>query len=75
MNGIDVRLLRSKMAYHGYNNVKLAEEIGVSRETVSNLLNGDNKPSYPVMNAIYYTLELTPEEGSAIFFNSDLRKA
>lgn len=73
MGAIDIPLLKSKMAYHGYNISGLAEEIGVSRDTISNLLKEDNKPSYQVMNAIYYTLELTPEEGGAIFFNSDLR--
>ena len=74
MQAIDVQLLKSKMAYHDYNITKLAEEIGVSRETISNLLNEEYKPSYQVMNSIYYTLKLTPEEGAAIFFKSDLRK-
>lgn len=74
MGAIDVQLLKSKMAYYDYNISKLANEIGVSRETISNLLNEDNNPSYQVMNSIYYTLKLTPEEGAAIFFKSDLRK-
>lgn len=71
---IDVRLLKSKMAYNGYNITSLADEIGVSRDTVGNLLKGDNNPSYPVMNSIYHTLKLTPDEGAAIFFNANLRK-
>lgn len=73
MYEIDIQLLKSKMAYHNYNISSLADEIGVSRDTISNLLKGENKPSYPVINAIYFTLKLTPEEGAAIFFNNNLR--
>lgn len=67
MYSIDVQLQKSKMAYQNYNISSLADEIGVSRGTISNLLKGENKPSYPVINAIYFTLKLTPEEGAAIF--------
>lgn len=73
MNAIDTRLLKAKMAYNDYTIGGLADEIGVSRDTISNLLKGNNLPSYHVINGIYYTLDLTPEEGQAIFFNSNLR--
>ena len=70
---IDSKLLRSKMALNGYNIASLADEMGVNRDTISNVLSGNNLPSYPVINGFYYTLKLTPEEGVAIFFKSDLR--
>lgn len=71
---IDSNLLKSKMALRGYNIQSLADEMGVSRDTISNVLLGNNLPSYPIINGIFYTLSLTPEEGVAIFFNSNLRK-
>lgn len=71
---IDGKLLRSKMALQGFNIDTLASETGLNRDTVSNILNGRNYPSYSAMNAIFYTLKLTPEEGMQIFFATDLRK-
>jgi len=44
------------------------EVIGTTPHTIGNLLNGVYKPSYELMNSIYQELELTPEEGTAIFF-------
>lgn len=71
---INANLLRSKMALHGFNIDTLANETGLNRDTVSNILNGKNSPSYSAMNAIFYTLKLTPEEATQIFFGNDLRK-
>lgn len=70
---IDAKLLRSKMALQGFNIDSLSNETGLNRDTISNILNGKNYPSYVAINAIYFTLKLTPEEGTQIFFASDLR--
>lgn len=71
---IDTKLLKSKMALKGHNIKTLSEEIGVNRDTLSNMIHGRTKPSYPVINGIYFALDLTPQEGRDIFFNKDLRK-
>lgn len=71
-SAINARILKSKMGYHGYNIESLANEMGVSRDTVSNLINGYNYPSYPLMNSLFYVLKLNPEEAKEIFFGERL---
>lgn len=71
-NGINGNKLAGKIVEKGYNYTTLAEEAGIDRNTLSSIINGKNKPSYPVMNALYYTLELSPEEATAIFFTNKL---
>lgn len=73
-NGIDVRLLESKMVLHGHNRKTLSEAVNVSSHTISNLINGKYTPTFTLMNSIYQELKLTPEEASAIFFSRNLRK-
>lgn len=70
---VNGNLLKSKMAQFGFNNGTLAEAIGVDRDTIGNIINGKTKPSYPVMNAIYFELKLNPKEASEIFFSKNLR--
>lgn len=72
MNGINVLKLKGKIAEKGYNIGTIANEIGVDRDTISNILNGKTKPSYPVINGLYYTLQLKPEEATEIFFAKKL---
>lgn len=74
MSVVNSNLLRGKIAEKGYNIGSLAEEIEVDRDTISNILNGKSKPSYAVMNALYFGLNLNPEEASEIFFSENLRK-
>ncbi|WP_273478514.1 helix-turn-helix transcriptional regulator [Ignavigranum ruoffiae] len=69
---VDSNLLKSKMVARGYNIGTLASAIGVDRDTISNILNGKSKPSYPVMNGIFFTLKLDPEEATNIFFAKEL---
>lgn len=64
---INANLLKSKMALKEYNIKTLSEEIGVNRDTLSNMIHGRTKPSYPVINGIYFALDLTPQEGRDIF--------
>lgn len=72
---INTHLLESKMVLKGFKTRKqFAKAIGTTPHTIGNLLNGVYKPSYELMNAIYLELELTPEEGTAIFFANNLRK-
>ena len=71
---IDAKLLKSKMALKEFNIDSLASDTGLNRDTISNIINGKNFPSYTAINAIYYALKLTPEEGMQIFFARDLRK-
>lgn len=70
----DRNLLLSEMAKKGYNTTGLAKRIGVTNNTMTNVLNGNNKPSYSVLNAIYYTLKLTPETFVKIFFSKKLKE-
>lgn len=72
---INTHLLESKMILKGFKTRKeFAKVIGTTPHTIGNLLNGVYNPSYELMNAIYQELELTPEEGTAIFFANNLRK-
>lgn len=71
---IDADLLKSKMVLRRFNIDTLSKETGLNRDTISNIINGKNYPSYAAINAIYYALKLTPEEGIEIFFANDLRK-
>ena len=65
---IDKNLLLSKMSKCGYNIGSLADETELSRDTISNVLSGRTAPSYLTMNAIFYALKLSTDEGMAIFF-------
>ncbi|ENL70945.1 TPA: helix-turn-helix domain-containing protein [Staphylococcus aureus] len=71
---IDAKLLKSKMALKEHNIKTLSEEIGVNRDTLSNMIHGRTKPSYPVINGIYFALELTPQEGRDIFLTKTYAK-
>ncbi|QYA32282.1 helix-turn-helix transcriptional regulator [Macrococcus psychrotolerans] len=70
---INTNLLKSKMALHGMTINDLSNETGLHRDTVSNIINNKTAPSYPAINALYYALNLSPEDGKDIFFGSDLR--
>jgi transcriptional regulator with XRE-family HTH domain len=61
------------MSLRGHNISSLAKATDINRDTISNILNGKTAPSYPVMNAIFFELELTPKEAVNIFFTNDLR--
>lgn len=72
---LNCSLLESKMILSGFKTRKsFADAIGVSEHSVSNMLNGIYNPSFNVMNKIYVTLKLTPQEGTEIFFGNYLRK-
>ena len=72
MSVVNGNLLKAKIVENGFNIGTVAEAIGVDRDTISNVLNGKSKPSYPVMNGLFYTLRLTPKEATEIFFSQKL---
>ena len=73
--GVDEKLLRSKIILKGFNRNELAEALGISPNSVTNIIKGHHNPSYELINKIYHVLELTPEEGHEIFFANNLRNA
>lgn len=70
---IDIRLLNSKIALKGYNRNELADKLGISPTSVTNLRKGRHNPSYELMNKLYVVLDLTPNEAYEIFFAGNLR--
>ncbi|GAB5758383.1 hypothetical protein JMUB7519_28110 [Staphylococcus aureus] len=44
--------MKSKIALKDHNIKTLSEKIGVNRDTLSNMIHGGTKPSYPVINVI-----------------------
>ena len=66
-NGINGNKLAGKIVEKGFNYGTVADEAGVDRNTISSAIDGKYRPSYKVMNALYYVLELTPDEAVDIF--------
>lgn len=52
---------------------ELAEQSGITRETLSNILNGNKQPSGDVMRKLVSCLEIEPSDAGCIFFKPDLR--
>ena len=52
----------------------LSEASGISRNTLSSILNGKSQPSSNTMYALVNVLELTPDSAGVIFFGNDLRE-
>lgn len=70
---VNTNLLLSKMALRGYTKTSLAEAVGISRSTVTNIFNRNITIDNTLVAKIYDTLELTPEEATEIFFKPNLR--
>lgn len=70
---INVQLLRQMIVARGFNNCILANMIGVSPMTISNVLTGKNFPSYYVLSGFRFSLNLDDDEFNDIFF-PDFRK-
>ena len=67
---VNRQIFDAKLKALDLNYCMLAQMTGISRGTLSNILNGKTKPSYNVMNLIYYMLSLSPEETVDLFFNN-----
>ncbi|TGA95990.1 XRE family transcriptional regulator [Sporolactobacillus shoreae] len=61
------------MVLSGYNRKTLSKATGLSRNTISTIISGQQNPSYRAMNLLFETLRLSPEEATEIFFNRNLR--
>lgn len=70
----DVIALRKLMVENNINSIsELANRTGVNRNTLGQVLNGENQPSTYVMDKLVRTLNIKQEEAGKIFFNNNLR--
>ena len=69
---INLVLLRRLIKKGGWKTEGFANEIGITRATLSAILNGQRLPGYMIMKEIYRALKLTPQQADALFFNSNL---
>lgn len=72
---MNLNLLKSKIVLNGFNRNELADALGISPQSVTNLTSGRHNPSYELMNKLCIVLNLTPEEAHEIFFSTNLRNA
>lgn len=68
MESIDTELLQAVFVESDYTYTELANVVGISRNTVHNIMFGLTSPSYYVITSIAAALELSEEEIIAIFF-------
>jgi len=61
-------LLQEIFDRSGYTTTELADLVGISRNTVHNIMYGVTSPSYYVLAGLVDVLELSNEEIMAIFF-------
>lgn len=72
----DVVELKKVMIDRGLDRISdLARASGVSRNTLSRIMNGCAQPSSDVMYKLTEALSLEPTHAGRIFFSIDLRKA
>jgi transcriptional regulator with XRE-family HTH domain len=69
---IDRKQLRIEMAACDFNKTKLAEKAGISRNTITSVLNGA-RPTTGAIEKIAMALNLPSEKIASIFFAQDLR--
>lgn len=65
---INKNKLRGRIFTSGYNLATFADAMELNRNTICNIVNGKNQPSYFVLIQIIDTLQLTSEEFNEIFF-------
>lgn len=68
MGKVDVDRLKGRIYGAGYKYMDLAQEAGISVQTISNVLNGHTNPSYAFMAKVVSVLGLTGQEIKDIFF-------
>lgn len=64
---INPEKFRAKIIERGFNNQTFANQIGVNRGTISNILGGKTSPSLIIVQACCCELNLTAEESFIIF--------
>lgn len=68
--------LKKLMIEQGFDTIsELSEAAGVSRDTVSGVVNGKIRPSTAVMEKLMIALNMKPKDAGVIFFNPNLRNA
>ena len=73
MRGIDVKLFKKAMIDADIDSYTKVEELtGVNRSTLTNLLKGEQKPSYDTIERIADVFHLKYGEIGAIFFANEL---
>lgn len=73
---VDVIALRKIMIENGYDTiVSLEKASGVSRNTISGILNETLRPSVSVIEKIAVALHMSSEACGSVFFARDLRTA
>lgn len=70
---IDIRKLKGKIVEKGFNQSKIAEEIGMNRSTMHRKINSGDF-SVEEANSIRRVLQLSKEELIEIFFNDKVSK-
>lgn len=73
-NGINASKLKGLIYEKGFNYSTLAEETGINRNTISDVIEKGQRPSLTTMNALFYVLDMTEEQGGEIFFSENLRE-
>ena len=68
MDHINGELLQRIIEKRKLNHVSLAKRLDVSRNTIGNLVNERNPPSFKIMYSITRELNLTKAELLAVFF-------
>jgi transcriptional regulator with XRE-family HTH domain len=71
--------LKGLIRERGYSYRSLAESLkekgfSIDQSTISNVANNNNNPTLPTIQILYTELEMTPEEGADIFFDTKLHK-
>lgn len=73
MRYVDSKALKKAMVEVGMDSyLQLEEASGVYRSTLSNIIKGEQKPSYDTMVALADTLHLRYDEIGSIFFANEV---
>ena len=69
---IDKNILNSKIALKGYNRDELADKLGITPQSVTNIRTGKHNPSFGLINRMYRVLDLSENDAFKIFFAPNL---
>jgi len=73
---VDIIALKKLMIEKEFDRIsELAQASGISRATLSHILNGKAQPSSRIMEKLIITLDILPEDAGKIFFRNNLRNA
>lgn len=69
----DTKALKKRMIDHDISSIqKLSDLSGINRKTLSDVLDGDSRPSSNVISALAETLDMKSEEIGLIFFAEEV---